>query len=205
MKQLTQIFAAAALAAALAPTGALAAPQTDVKDYSNNTATEYFVDTDANKYNSPWYRGASEDWSWTHNALAGTFTSIKLEISAFDVDFPDEVDNIYAWDGAGWILLGQLGGSSDVWSFGTFDLTSYSWAAAQVNAGLQLRIDIDARNAGWIVTLGKSVLSTDGGTATCVPTPGNPCTNTVPEPGPVSLAALALGALYVSRRVMAKR
>lgn len=205
MALLKKLISTAALVAALAPAIAFAGPQSDVKDFSNNTATEYFVDTDANKYNAPYYRGASEDWGWTHGALAGAFTSITLTISAFDVDSPAEVDNIYAWDGGAWYLLGALTGVNDTWSFGnTFDLSGYSWAEAQVNAGLRVRMDIDANNTGWIVTLGKSVLDVDGGTATCVPAPGVPCTNNVPEPGELPLVALALGAVYVARRV-AKR
>ena len=36
-------------------------------------------------------------------------------------------------------------------------------AAADVAAGLKGQIHIDANNASWVVTLGKSVLSIDGG------------------------------------------
>jgi hypothetical protein len=36
-------------------------------------------------------------------------------------------------------------------------------AAAHVAAGLKVQIHIDANDAGWVVTLGKSVLSIDGG------------------------------------------
>ena len=36
-------------------------------------------------------------------------------------------------------------------------------AAADVAAGLKVQIHIDANDAGWMVTLGKSVLSIDGG------------------------------------------
>jgi hypothetical protein len=36
-------------------------------------------------------------------------------------------------------------------------------AAADVAAGLKGQIHIDANDAGWVVTLGKSVLSIDGG------------------------------------------
>ena len=95
--------------------GTLAAPITDVQEYSNNTATEYFVDSDANKYDSPYYRGANQDWGWTHNAIAGSFSSIVLEISAFDVDAlcgsgQCEEDMISIWDGASWVGFGNLDG-----------------------------------------------------------------------------------------------
>jgi hypothetical protein len=36
-------------------------------------------------------------------------------------------------------------------------------AAADVAAGLKVQIHIDANEAGWVVTLGNSVLSIDGG------------------------------------------
>lgn len=193
------------VAAAFVPL-AFAAPQTDVKDGSNNATGEYFVIDDSLKFNSPYYRDENEDWSWKHNPLSGSFNSITLEISAFDVDVPDEVDNIYAYDGSDWVLLGALTGSNNAWEFGNaFDLTTYDWAEAQVNAGLQLKVDIDANEDGWLLTLGKSVLSTDGGSAICVPTPGVPCsTNNVPEPGGLPLVALAFGAAYFARRA-AKR
>lgn len=200
-----KLTSTAAFVAALAPAIAFATPQSDVKDFSNNTATEYFVKDDASKYDQPYYRNQNQDWGWTHGALAGTFASIMLTISAFDVDYPREIDNIYAWDGSAWQLLGALTGVDDAWSFGnTFDLSGYSWAEAQVNAGLQVRMDIDANRGGWIVTLGKSVLDVDGGAVVCVPTPGVPCTNEVPEPGELPLVALGLGAVYMARR-MAKR
>src|SRR5690606_15499825 len=113
----------------------VAAPVTDVKEYSNNTASEYFVDIDANKYNSPYYREADQDWGWVHNAIAGTFTTIELNISAFDVDancgyFGCEVDMISIWDGSSWVGVGSLRGATDIWDFTAFDLTGFVWAQA---------------------------------------------------------------------------
>ena len=127
-----------------------AAPITDVQDYSNNTATEYFVDVDANKYNFPYYRGESADWGWVHNAVAGTFSSIKLQVSAFDVDyysdrFVSEWDMIEVFDGINWVSLGLLSGAHDAWAFTDFDLTGFSWAQTQVNSGLKVRMNIDAQ------------------------------------------------------------
>ncbi len=178
---------------------AQATPITDVQDYSNNTATEYFVDVDGNKYNNPYYRDENEDWEWIHNAIAGgPFSSIILEISAFDVDSPDEMDEIFVWDGAAWFSVGNLVGLDDTWAFTSFDLTAYAWAAAQVNAGLRVRMDIDTGFDGWLVTLAKSTLSVNGGSQQCVPQPGVPCgPSNVPEPE--GLVALALGLLFVRR------
>ncbi|XQW84111.1 PEP-CTERM sorting domain-containing protein [Thalassotalea piscium] len=177
---------------------------TDVQEYNSNTATEYFVDVDANKNNSPYYRGSSDGWGWVHNAIAGTFTSIILDISAFDVDSPSEQDDISVFDGSIWISLGNLTGRNQEWDFSQFDLSSYAWANTQVNAGLQVRMDIDS---GWLVTLGKSVLNVDdgsangGGGSTCVPTPGIPCTTTsVPEPSTLLIFSLGLIGLQARRK-----
>jgi len=187
---------------------AYSVPVTDVQDFSNNISTEFFVDNDANKYSSPYYRSKSQDWGWTHNAIAGTsFTSIVLNISAFDVDYCAasycEHDMISIYDGSSWLNLGDLAGANNAWAFTEFDLTSYSWAEAQVNAGLQVFMDIDATNTGsWLVTLGKSTLSVDGGSQACVPTPGVPCTPTVPEPSTGLLLGIGLLGFGMARRKM---
>lgn len=198
-------FAKIGLVFALATSSvAMATPITDVKQHSNNKANEFFVDSDANKFNSPFYRGASADWGWVHNAIAGTFSSIKLQISAFDVDFSQgERDLIQVFDGSSWLSLGNLMGTDSQWEFTTFDLSGYSWATAQVNAGLRLRMDIDTASSGWVVTLGKSTLSVDGGSQQCVPTPGVPCSATVSAPGSVGVLALGGMLLWLRRRVAA--
>ncbi len=197
-KQLTGIILAATAFFAASST-TFAVPITDVQDYSNNLANEYFVIDDASKFDSPYYRDSDEDWGWTHTAMAGTFSSISLEISAFDVDLDGwdfdeaEHDIISIFDGSDWVEVGELAGSDDIWEFTTFDLTSYSWAQDQVNDGLQVRIDIDALDQAWLVTLGKATLTLDGGSLECVPTPGVPCTvASVPEPSIIALLGLGL-------------
>ncbi len=189
-----------------ASTASFAVPLTDVKDYSNNSASEFFVENDAMKGESPYYRGQNGDWGWTHEAISGvSFSSIILDISGYDIDTPDEIDNISIHDGSSWVEMGGLKGIDNTWSFTSFDLSSYSWAATQVNAGLQVRMDIDAASAGWKLTLGKSTLSVDGGNSTCVPTPGVPCGVTgVPAPEGVALLGFCLAGLGFARRKMTK-
>lgn len=201
---LTKSLLAVTACSALLSSMAFAVPVTDVQEYSNNVAGEYFVDQDANKYNSPYYRGASEDWGWNHAAIAGTFSSIVLDISAFDVDefapgWQGEIDMIYVFDGSSWLGMGNLDGANDIWAFTSIDLTSYSWAQSQVNAGLQVKMDIDLNQEGWYVTLGKSTLTVDGGNQQCVPTPGIPCT-AVSEPTSLGLLGLALATLGLGLR-----
>ena len=75
---------------------------------------------------APYYRWYNEDWSWTHGAVdpveAGK--NATLWISAFDVDAPSEVDNIYAYDNqtAAWVMLGSLLGNNNAWGYTTFVL-----------------------------------------------------------------------------------
>jgi hypothetical protein len=181
----------------------MATPISDIQDHSNNTATEYFVDVDANKRESPYFRKSNEGWGWTHEEIAGSaFSLVELEISGFDVDTPNEVDNIEVWDGSGWIGLGPLVGVDSEWRFTIFDLTSYVWIDSEVNSGLQVRMDIAADGGGWLVSLGKSVLSVNGGTVDCVPTPGEPCrtVTAVPEPSIVALFGLGLVGIGLARR-----
>jgi hypothetical protein len=149
---------------------ALAVPVTDTVQ----TPTGYFVPTDAQKLDSPYYRGNGQDWSWTHSAIVTPFTTATLNISAFDVDASSgEVDNIYAYDGATAVLLGTLAGGNNIWSFTNFNLGSNFFD--DIAIGLQVSIGIDQLHQGWFVTLAKSSLSLDNG-GLPTPTPG------VPEP-----------------------
>ncbi len=153
-----------------------------------------------NKYNALYYRWASQDWGWTHGAIAGSgFSSMVLQISAWDVDEPAEDDAISVWNGASWTYLGDLTGTNNTWEFATFDLSGYAWAEAQANAGLQVKMDIDTGSGTWAVTLAKATLSVDGGSQDCVPTPGIPCTQ-IPEPTTPLLLGIGLVGLLAARK-----
>ena len=181
MGKFTQALTGALLfATASSATPALAA--TDIVQAPSN----FFVPTDAQKYNAPYYRNGSQDWAWQHNAIGGTFTSALLTISAFDVDSGSgEVDNIYAEDNGVWTLLGALTGTNNNWEYAnSFVLGSNFFD--DIAAGLNVRIDIDATNSGWVVTLGKSVLTTDGSDLP-PPLPG------VPEPSTWAMLITGFG------------
>ena len=172
-------FAAAIVVAApsMAATGTAQAP------------TGFFVPTDAQKNDAPYYRYGSDDWGWTHGGIAAGFTSASLNVSAFDVDsgpdVSDETDNIYALDGATWVLLGKLTGSNQTWAYANaFTLSSDFFD--DIVTGLQVKIDIAANGYGWAVTLGKSVLTTDGSVLP-PPLPG------VPEPSSWAMMIAGFG------------
>jgi hypothetical protein len=156
--------------------------------------TGFFTPSDAQKLDSPYYRGKGADWSWTHNAIAGAITNAHLNISAYDVDAPSEVDKIYAMDDGVWTLLGSLDGNNNTWAFTDFVLGSNF--DNDINAGLQVKIEIDtATNGSWLVSLAKSSLTVDGGRLP-PPVPGIP----EPETYALMLAGLAAVGTIVKRR-----
>ena len=165
------------------------------------TPTDYFVPSDAQKTTYPYYRWDADDWGWTHNPIAGPFTTATLNISAYDVDWYSdsggEHDLIYAWDKNGVkTYLGELDGASDEWSYTIFPLNLSLFDTA-ITAGLQVWMDIDSNHTDdWAVTLAKSVLSVDGET---LPGPGP---GAVPEPATMLLLGSGLIGLagYARRR-----
>jgi hypothetical protein len=173
-----------------------AATLTDTIDASSGQTGTYFVPSAGLETTSPYYRWNGDDWGWTHNALSGTLSDAKLNISAYDVDAPREQDDIYAYnnDTASWTFLGSLAGNNNVFSFTEFSLDS-SWYD-EIAAGLQVRMVIDVLDDGWAVSLAKSVLTVNGGT---VGNP-NPGVNEVPVPAAAFLFAPALLGFMALRR-----
>jgi hypothetical protein len=159
---------------------AYAAPAVDVIQ----SPTGYFVPTDGQKYDSPYYRYYDGDWGWSQNAVPGSFTSATLSISAWDVDYNSgERDVIYVGTSyASKTFVGYLVGADGAWAYTDFDVTAY---LPMITSGLYVWMDIDSVNDEntWAVSLAKSTLTLDGAVG-----PG-------PEPGPVPepLTMLLLG------------
>jgi hypothetical protein len=167
--------------------------------------TGFFVPTDAQKFDFPYYRSFGQDWGWTHGALnTSGAVSADLHISAFDVDFDGtpsgENDLIQAWDSdsASWITLGLLGGGNDIWAYSDFSL-NLSTFGNEINSGLSVRILIDVTTQGdWSVTLGKSVLTVDQTKGIPPPEPSVPDSTST-----LMLSASGLALLALLRRKLA--
>ncbi|MFW2543379.1 VPLPA-CTERM sorting domain-containing protein [Primorskyibacter sp. 2E107] len=189
---------------ALAIGSAVQAAVINTVDAGTGQAGTYFVPTLGQQTSSPYYRGSTEDWGWTHGAIGSPFTTASLNISAYDVDETPcgftvcEDDVIEAYDAlsGSWITLGSLAGANNAFSFSSFDLVSAGGGALldDIAAGLSVRMNIDVLSGGWLVSLSKSVLTTDGAG------PGNPNPGQVPLPAAGWMLIAGLGGLVAARR-----
>lgn len=157
--------------------------------------TPYFAPDQLSTYSAPYYRWYNEDWGWSHNAIGAPFTSATLNISAWDVDAPSEVDLIYAYDNGTPVLLGSLSGLDNAWGYSTFVLGANFFD--DIATGLQIWMNIDSTHQTqyWAVSLAKSILSLDGGSLPN-PNPNPP----VPEPSTFLLVGAGLAGAAVLRK-----
>jgi len=91
----TTMVVLGALALGLSTAGSAAAVS-DTLDASNSgPGTTYWTPTVAQQTDWPYYRWNGDDWEWQHAAVTpGSFLTASLAIGAFDVDEPDEKDEI---------------------------------------------------------------------------------------------------------------
>lgn len=176
----------------------------DTIDASSGQAGTFFVPAPDQELYQPYYRWNGKDWGWRHNSIAAGFTSARLNISAWDVDEAPcgwtkcEVDEIQAFDAGSstWVSLGTLSGGNDVFSFTDFDIYAAAGGSLidDISYGLQVRVLIDVNNGAWAVSLGNSVITTEG------TSPPNPNPGVVPLPAGVWLLLTGIGGLGVLRR-----
>lgn len=158
---------------------------------ATNDAGNFWVPSLGQELDSPYYRANGEDWGWTHNPIATAFTTATLSVSAYDVDAPSEVDEIWVKDEGVMVLLGTLEGSNNAFSFTSFNLGANLFN--EVASGLEVFMKIDTGDDGWLVSLSNSTLTTDGRD------PGNP-NPVVPLPAAGWLMMASLGGLAAMRR-----
>jgi hypothetical protein len=165
----------------------------DMVDSSDGQANTYFGSTPIDDYSiqpssTDTYRWWNEDWGWTHTfsppgPIPSTIISATLEIKAWDVDSPSEM-NIMLGDSSSSTNIGTLQGKDDEWITTILPLSSDLFTDL-MDGNIDIWMDIDSTNPYnmnmWAVTLESSKL-----TVTYIP---------IPAPGAITLGCT--GAIFV--------
>jgi hypothetical protein len=170
----------------------------DMVDSADGQTNTYFsstpTDTDSTQPSSTdTYRWWNEDWGWSHTfsppgPTPSAIISATLEIRAWDVDFPSEI-NIILGSGPSGTNIGTLQGGDDTWTTTSLPLSSDLFADL-MDGNIDIWMDIDSSNPYnmnmWAVTLESSNLTVTY--------------NPIPAPGTVLLSSVGVGFIGLLRK-----
>ena len=231
-----------ALAAALVAGGAAQANTVDLQSVLgsiNGTAADV-NDAIRGPYNDytgltgSYYQVQRMSFTFSHDAVADSFNSAKLDVTAFDVDtsvadiynssnpalaewqrwahYHTENDVVSVGNGTNWLVLGSLSGSNNTTSVSSFnitssDLASNAWLSSAIHSGLQVKLDVDVVGPSTTIYGGKDLafVQTNDFPAVVPLSSTLTVTTAVPEPESYAMLMAGLGMLgYLGRRRKAK-
>lgn len=179
IRQFTAICVFAALILTISSSTNASITVSNMVDSSDGQDWTYFFpydETDPRRNDSPWYRYWDDDWGWTHtfsppNPTPASIISASLDIRAWDVDSPSEIDIILG-SGPSGTVIGTLTGEDDKWSTTNLPLSSDLFADL-MDGDIYIWMDIDSTNPFgmdmWAITIASSTLTV---TYTPIPAPG---------------------------------